>query len=186
VPKRDDLDPMERAVSDALDHVNHACHGLTSSWAYPEEFLEQLGDTGFDVVATVDLDELRRTAGRADVLARGHADLYGDYQAAQQRAERAEADLRAVYRERARLVAYLAARFPSFVVTNPDDDEWPIIYITTPQGQLSWHLARADLDLFSHVRSEPWEVEWAAWDGHTTEEKYRRLAELTRREAARD
>jgi hypothetical protein len=97
-----------------------------------------------------------------------------------------EQQLHTAYRERARLVAYLAARYPSFVVTNPDDGEWPIIYITTPQGQLSWHLARADLDLFSHVRSEPWEVEWAAWDGHTTEEKYRRLAELTRREAARD
>jgi hypothetical protein len=90
--KRDDLPPLERAVSDGLDHVNHACHGLTSSWAYPEEFLEQLGDAGYEVAATVDLDELRRTASRADVLARGHADVYGDYQAAQQRAEKAEAE----------------------------------------------------------------------------------------------
>ncbi len=49
--RRDDLPPLERAVSDALDDINHRCHGLTSSWAYPAEFLEALRDAGYGVVS---------------------------------------------------------------------------------------------------------------------------------------
>lgn len=50
MPKRDDLPPLERAVSDALDDINHRCHGLISSWAYPEEFLEALSEADYTVV----------------------------------------------------------------------------------------------------------------------------------------
>jgi hypothetical protein len=88
-----------------------------------------------------------------------------------------ERERNGAYRERARLVAYLAACYPSEIVEQAGQfaDEWPVIFVDTPAGQLSWHLSRADLDLFSHVRAFIGE---SPWDGHTTEEKYERLAEL--------
>ncbi|GAA0975986.1 hypothetical protein Q7689_00665 [Nocardiopsis tropica] len=90
----------------------------------------------------------------------------------------------AVYRERAALIAHLAALYPAVIVRNgdpADDPDWPLIYIDTPQGQMSWHLTQADLDLFPHV---PTVAEGPEWDGHTNGEKYRRLAALTADEAA--
>lgn len=82
------------------------------------------------------------------------------------------------YRERAFLVAHLASQYFSAITYNdPNEPDWPVIYIETPAGQLSWHLSPDDLDLFEHViRVTP---ESITWDGHTTEEKYRRLAKLT-------
>jgi hypothetical protein len=50
-----------------------------------------------------------------------------------------------------------------------------VLFITLPTGQVSWHIASADLDLFRHV---PFGT--ATWDGHDVEEKYRRLDEHTR------
>lgn len=45
---------------------------------------------------------------------------------------------------------------------DPREPEWPVAYITLPQGQVSWH-----------IPAYPEE-----WDGHTTEEKYRRCREF--------
>jgi hypothetical protein len=79
------------------------------------------------------------------------------------------------YRERAALVAYLAACHPSVMLTDTAEPDWPIVFVSTPAGQMSWHIAKADLDLFTHVSTttEP------TWDGHTTAQKYQRLGELT-------
>lgn len=77
-----------------------------------------------------------------------------------------------VYRERARLIAYLATRWPAVIWQ--DSSEWPIIYLTSPAGQLSWHLSADDLDLFEHVARLPPDAT-NPWDGHNTAEKYRRL-----------
>lgn len=83
------------------------------------------------------------------------------------------------YRERAALVAYLTANYPSELVgAESDSGAWFLVYVTTPSGQMSWHLHEDDLDLFPHlVNKDEVPVEW---DGHTTDEKYERLAELTR------
>src|SRR5690606_39189045 len=48
----------------------------------------------------------------------------------------------------------------------------------TPAGQLTWHLAPNDLDLFPHVPVVAPDHPRARWDGHTTPEKYRRLDAL--------
>jgi hypothetical protein len=83
----------------------------------------------------------------------------------------------AVYRDRAVLTAHMAAVYPSVIVhgADPYEPEWAVVYITLPTGQISYHISPADLDLFTHVR-----VAVAAdWDGHTTDEKNRRLAEYT-------
>jgi hypothetical protein len=80
------------------------------------------------------------------------------------------------YRERAHLVAYLAACHPSVMLTDSAEPDWPIVFAMTPAGQMSWHIAKADLELFGHVPA----TTNPTWDGHTTDEKYARLAELTR------
>jgi hypothetical protein len=87
---------------------------------------------------------------------------------------------RLVYRERAHLVAHLAALYPSAIGTDSADPEWPVVYIWLPTGQVSWHIDRTDMDLFMAIPAGT----APAWDGHDTEEKYRRLDEFTRRLAA--
>ena len=83
-----------------------------------------------------------------------------------------------LYRERHHLIAHVAALYPSVMVLNADpaEPDWPVLYITLPTGQVSWHIAPADMDLFRHVP-----VGAARWDGHDVTEKYRRLDEHTQR-----
>ena len=93
-------------------------------------------------------------------------------------------ELDMAYRERNALVAALIRShgWPAEVVMAPDTEGWWIVYAETPAGQVSWHISPDDMDLFSD-----WPVAFGSkgspWDGHTTEEKYRRLAALSREEA---
>lgn len=89
----------------------------------------------------------------------------------------------AVYRERAHLVAHLAAVHPSHIgYTDPDVPTWPVLTVETPTGQMCWHINPTDLDLFDHVTwVDPVAI---GWDGHTTEEKYQRLGQLAAQTAA--
>ena len=85
-----------------------------------------------------------------------------------------------VYRERAHLVAHLGAIYPSVIGYNdPAEPDWPVVYVKTPEGQLSWHISPDDADLFEHVPFGNLITAQAVWDGHTTEEKYERLRRLT-------
>lgn len=47
---------------------------------------------------------------------------------------------------------------------NANESEWPVAYIELPTGQVSWHLPQHQRD----------------WDGHSTAEKYARLARFLR------
>jgi hypothetical protein len=82
-----------------------------------------------------------------------------------------------VYRERDQLVAFLTRIYPSFLAPAPDAEpgfNW-IVYVDTPEGQLSWHVADHEIDeFFKHLNKRMTNP----WDGHTTEEKYRRLVAL--------
>ena len=81
-------------------------------------------------------------------------------------------DVRALYTERAQLVALLAALYPSsWEYTDPQAEGWPVVYVELPTGQASWHISPDDWPLFSHVPRNP----AAQWDGHTTEQKYARI-----------
>jgi hypothetical protein len=44
---------------------------------------------------------------------------------------------------------------------DPAEPEWPVVYIVLPTGQISWHMPQIDEE----------------WDGHSTEEKHRRINE---------
>jgi hypothetical protein len=81
------------------------------------------------------------------------------------------------YRERNAVVAALIRSngWPRWVAMAPDADGWVIVYAETPQGQVSWHVGPDDFDLFADFPS----VAPGGWDGHTTEEKYARLAALS-------
>lgn len=87
-------------------------------------------------------------------------------------------ELNALYRERAHLLANLAAHYPSHLQyqADPFNPDWPVLYISLPTGQASWHVSPDDTDLFTHVRTDTLE----SWDGHTTDEKYERLDHATR------
>nr|WP_157529412.1 hypothetical protein [Kibdelosporangium sp. MJ126-NF4]CEL23360.1 hypothetical protein [Kibdelosporangium sp. MJ126-NF4]CTQ96904.1 hypothetical protein [Kibdelosporangium sp. MJ126-NF4] len=86
---------------------------------------------------------------------------------------------RELYRERARLVAFLAALYPAVRSSNDPHDDRTVVYIKTPTGQMSWHIDPADVRLFAHVPAVPGDDARARWDGHTTDQKYTRLATLT-------
>lgn len=84
-----------------------------------------------------------------------------------------------VYRERARLVAFLASLFPSVLsYADPDEPDWAVVYVSSPAGQLSWHIAPGDVELFAHVPKVTPDDKRAEWDGHDTPTKYERLAAL--------
>ena len=89
--------------------------------------------------------------------------------------ERLRAAKAAAYDERNRLVAALARLFPSGVQRTEIDDadrQWHgCVYIDLPTGQASWHFQGNQARHFRNL--PPYE---STWDGHTTEEKYERLA----------
>jgi len=84
-----------------------------------------------------------------------------------------------VYRERDLLLAHVAATYHSHFQTDPNEPDWPVLFISLPTGQACWHIAPDDLDLFPHVAAGG-----DTWDGHTTEVKYQRLDHATRIKAA--
>lgn len=80
-----------------------------------------------------------------------------------------------VYNERDRLVALISSIYPSYIAIDEsaEDGFKNVVYIDSPKGQLSWHIADKEVELFSHLS-----VKDNNWDGHTTEEKYERIAEI--------
>ena len=92
--------------------------------------------------------------------------------------ERLRARKDGAYEERNRVVAALATCFPSGVcqtnIPGWKDDWHGCVYIDLPTGQVSWHFHDSQAHLFAHLK--PYKGDW---DGHDTDEKYRRVATLT-------
>lgn len=89
--------------------------------------------------------------------------------------ETTQAERDGVYRERAWLVALLAAHMPAWWADGLSTADYRVIVLDSPEGQLSWRITTKDLDLFTHVT----QVNVARWDARsTTGEKYLRLARL--------
>ena len=53
--KRDDLAPLERAVSDTLDEWLIREHGIFSSWANPSNFIDWLKKRGYEIKESKEL-----------------------------------------------------------------------------------------------------------------------------------
>lgn len=83
------------------------------------------------------------------------------------------------YHERNMVVAALSKLLPSHLSRHPDDDiiwdnDWRwIVCVHGPTGQMSWHIHDSELMLFPHLGAKK---PWSDYDGHTTEEKYKRLS----------
>lgn len=93
--------------------------------------------------------------------------------------ERLQADKDMAYRERNQVVAALASFFPAGIARTEIpgwDPEWHgCVYIDLPSGQVSWHYHDSEAHLFHHLPSYA-----GQWDGHSTNEKYDRLAAFCR------
>lgn len=92
----------------------------------------------------------------------------------------------AAYTERNRVVAALARLVvglggSAWLAPHPEDPEWDpewrtIVFIEGPGGlQMTWHLHDSDVPLFDGLPRGS-----NRWDGHTTEQKYARVAQLGR------
>ncbi len=85
------------------------------------------------------------------------------------------------YAERQKMVAALTYIFPSHMKRHPDSDttwenDWRnIVCIHGPAGQMTWHIHDSECHLFGHLNHKPDPFADCEYDGHTTEEKYRRL-----------
>lgn len=55
---------------------------------------------------------------------------------------------------------------------DPDEPAWPVLYVDSPFGQVSWHLPKHEVD------PAAWPVYAGRWDGHSVETKRERLARL--------
>lgn len=134
-------------------------------------------------LAAAELSETRhrerfaRVREISDAMART-ADRYRHAWRSARRRARAERD--GAYRERAQLLAWLATLVPSVITPAADvyEDGWRLLFLHTPQGQLSWHIHPRDVPLFDHVQQVPDGDPRGQWDGHTTEEKYGRIRAL--------
>jgi hypothetical protein len=91
-------------------------------------------------------------------------------------------DCDGVYRERDQLVAALSKLFESHLAAHlpadePGWDGWRnVVCIHLPTGDVTWHIADAELPLFGHLAMRE-----NHWDGYSDEEKYRRLNALASR-----
>lgn len=130
------------------------------------------------------IDVLERANGHAMVYAHFHSASSDYHQATFHLIAALAAAVRelqkrkdAAYLERNQVVAALAKCFPSGVARTAIDgwsEDWHgCVYIDLPTGQVSWHFHDSHAHLFAGL--PPYA---GSWDGHTTEEKYERLAKL--------
>lgn len=88
-------------------------------------------------------------------------------------------ELDRAYYERNALVAALSKVYPSHIMDHGPDPSWEpawrnIVCIETPAGQLTWHMHESHMHMFAHLKPR----DENTWDGHTTVQKYERLAAL--------
>ena len=99
----------------------------------------------------------------------------------QARVERLEEAKNTAYSERQKMVQALTFIFPAHMKRHPDSDtEWEndwrnIVCVHGPAGQMTWHIHDSEAHMFGHLNRKPDHFAACEYDGHTTDEKYRRL-----------
>lgn len=96
--------------------------------------------------------------------------------------ERLEEQKDGAYSERDKLVCALSKLLLSWLERHPEEDaEWEddwrwivVVNAVGSQRQMTWHIHDSELEWFDHLDR----MGGHSWDGHTTEEKYERLATI--------
>ncbi len=162
--------------AEELDRVNKLGYHINEKWRLEQQETAALKSS---LVAEIE---------RGEALERELAEAKARVEAAIPQADIemiAQVTTKAVYTERNRLVAALARLFPSGVARTSIpgwDITWEqCVYVDLPTGQVSWHFHDSEAYLFEGLPpyAKP-------WDGHSTEEKYNRLAALTTPPAGKD
>lgn len=133
-----------------------------------------------DLVALEQPAEQGSPIGWEAIARRREAEL----KTAGERTQAVEQERDGAYRERAHLVALLAAMTEDAVIapaSDVDEPGWQIVYLTIGGSQASWHISPLDGELFECVEHVPMEDPRARWDGHSTDDKYARIRQHTRR-----
>lgn len=124
------------------------------------------------------LSEALATAKEEAARWKRHADSYDTERTeATQLCDQYRDELKRVERERAQLLAWLAALHPASTVIAPahDPEGTQDLYIVAGGWQLSWPIAARDAELFRHVTVVDVTDVRAQWDGHGTVQKYERI-----------
>jgi hypothetical protein len=114
------------------------------------------------------------------VLAKAAAELgrledqVRDLSRAMSEAQGRAANIEAVYQDRNQAVQALArlaqqAGYQAGMGVDPEEPDWPVLFVDLPSGQVSWHLKRDDI-------IGEWPAYVGKWDGHDTAEKQARVA----------
>jgi len=110
-------------------------------------------------------------------LSRAFNELLAERDQLSAQLEAMEARKDAAYLERNQLVALVSKLFPAgtkrTAIEGWSDDWHGCVYIDLPTGQASWHYHDSQAYLFEHL--PPYVGDW---DGHSTEQKYERIAQL--------
>lgn len=150
---------LVRVTESLLDNLGLRTIGgalLTAEWGEPDEF----GVYTPTFTATDD-GWLRDVERRAVEAAQGQID--------------------GAYTERNLLVAHLFRAFPlgiAWWADAPDAPGYVIVYLESDEGQLSWHMKANEAQDLMPDWLRPEAKNAGKWDGHTTTEKYARLARL--------
>jgi hypothetical protein len=115
-------------------------------------------------------------------------DAFIDYLTTQHDA--AVEQLEAARRELVHALSLISAIYPAVLCRNSDDTSmYPnatlpegvtVLYVQTLAGQLAWPIEQTERGLFRHVGNVPPGDHRARWDGHTTEERHRRMNQQRR------
>ena len=89
-----------------------------------------------------------------------------------------EAALDVIYRDRNLVAQAFASAMEGLGYhvawgVDPAEPDWPVLYISTMHGQVSWHVPKAQR-IYEPMHS-PCSFGPAVWDGHTNEQKAERL-----------
>lgn len=163
--------------------------GRVSTTAYAVAVDHPMNPVAADDAAAAEWVRVDDLLAAPDALAFDHAEILTDaVEAIRQKLAGTDlsadsAEVRELYRERAHLVAVLAALYPARIAYNdPREPALPVLYLHTKAGQVSYHLNPDDLDLFGHVPVVDGERSvFTAWDGHdkaTALQRLRRLVQL--------
>jgi len=137
-----DLEGQYETVADLLADVMHYCASPASSRTFAE--------VAQQAEAYIEAELAEEQAGESNSVVSGAS-------------EASKAKLDSVYSERNRLVIAfarmaLAAGFRAGKGVDPG--KWPVVYVETPNGQVSWHIAASEAPALEGLPEYPGE-----WDG---------------------